>query len=402
MSAPSVLVLELGSTHATAVVAAADGATGFSVRSVQSVAVLVRRRSQFLPEGEWVSQAAEVIRRVRQAVGATNSELVVTTAGVDVHASRSRGLRHVEPKGRHITHQDVLEVITHSRSVPSALGREIVQVLPSAFHIDGRRSVRRPVGQPASRLEVESMLVTAPVEITRVFEHVAERAQVDLAHFVYSPLAAGLGALTEEEIRTGALLLDIGGDTTDAAVFIDGALAYATTLPIGGFSVTGDIEMLLKTSLAEAERLKREHGHADARATLESETVLVQQEDHSAARPMQRRMLAEIVEARLREIMRMARQRATDAGRWNDVKAVVLTGQSARIAGIDSLAKRVLEQPARIHLASVTTRHGKTDVSASALGAAQFALNCREDVSPATGTTDWKRRVRSLFTFRER
>jgi cell division protein FtsA len=204
--------------------------------------------------------------------------------------------------------------------------------------------------------------------------------------------------LTPEEIEVGAAVVDIGGGKTDLAVFLNGSIAYSVCLPVGSAHVTSDLSKLLKTSPDEAERLKISEGGAVAKLAPEWETVQVLQLGQTVRRPMQRNVLCEIIESRMREIATMVLQQIEKGGFMTSLPGgLVLTGGGAMLRDTDNLFEEVLRH-IRVRVAEPELPNAPVAGMATAVGLAQYAAQCGEDIGPGGGANEWRNRVRTLWS----
>ncbi|MBI3721017.1 MAG: cell division protein FtsA, partial [Fimbriimonas ginsengisoli] len=321
--------------------------------------------------------------------------------GSHLEGVNAQGFVPIYPRSRTITREDVLQVINHSRQVVLPPDREQIEAIPREFRIDGQRGIQRPIGMSGGRLEVVTYLVTGQTTHLQNVEKAVSMAGRQVEQMVLQPLASGLGVLTAEELDLGVVVADVGGGTTDVAVFSGGSIAFSASLPIGGQLVTSDLSKLLKTSPDEAERLKTEAGCALARLVGEKESVTVTQLGQAEARPLQRRVLCEIIESRMREIAKMVWQQIERSGLNGMLPGgIVLTGGGSRLSGSADLFGDVLK--------NMRVRVGEPDVDgkahggysfATAVGLARYALDSFEDeLVPASGVTDWKQKIRTLWS----
>lgn len=278
------------------------------------------------------------VREIQRETGREIDSLVVNVSGAHLEGLNGQGYKPIVPRGRHITTQDVMEVVTHSQSLVLPPDREQIQAVPREFRVDGLRDVRKPVGMGGGTLEAFTFIVTGSVAAIQNLERAMTITSRKVESLVASPLAAGLGALSDEEIENGAAIVDLGAGTTGVAVFSNGTILSMVSLPIGAALVTSDVSKLLKTSPEEAERLKLSYALATAKGISERETVEVTQLGQTLARPLQRKVLCEIVESRLRETAVMVAQHIERAGVTGMLAGgVVLTGGGAKLPGIDRL-----------------------------------------------------------------
>lgn len=297
-----------------------------------------------------------------------------------------------------------MQVINHSRRHVLEPDREEIQAIPKEFSIDGQRGITRPIGMSGGRLEVTTMLVTSHATQIQNIERAASGAGIRISHFVQKGLASGLGVLSESQIESGAAVVDIGAGGTEVAVFSKGSMCFAAAIPVGGLLVTSDIGKLLKTSPEEAERLKLKAGKALAGSVTESESVGVLQLGQIHERPLQRRVLCEIIESRMREVATMVRQQLERSGHYGMLPGgVVLTGGGAQLLGVDDLFADVLQH----HKVSIATPHvgGKSapavdsaDMS-TAIGMAKFVLTSEsEELSTVGGDESLAGRIKTIWS----
>lgn len=213
---------------------------------------------------------------------------------------------------------------------------------------------------------------------------------------VVAPIASALAVVSPEEMDVGCVCVDIGGGTTDIAIFTNGAIAYTCSLPVGGQMVTSDIYKLLKTSPEEAERLKLDHGGACAK-NVKDEHVEIMQLGHTHARPMQRRVLCEIIESRMREIATLVRQHIERSGQMGMLTAgVILTGGGSALPGSIELFEQSLKHM-RVRAGVPHDRLAGSPCLSVAYGLAAYALDAVDDeIAPAGSLGSWKEKIRSL------
>lgn len=395
-----VSVLDLGSSKVVCLVGAPDANTGMKIEAVASVPCKGIRRGVITDLDETSRCIDAAVRRVQTDLGTEISSLVVGVAGSHIEGCTAQGFKPIVPRSRHITHQDVLEVITHSRAVPLSPDREQVQALPREFRIDGVRDVHKPIGMSGAKFEVVTYLVTGQTTVLQNVERAVSMAGKRVEQMVLSSLATGIAVLTDEEMELGAVVIDLGAGMTNLAIFQKGSIAYSASLPLGAQHVTSDISKLLKCSPEEAEKMKRTYGSAIAKQVSEKDTVEVMQLGQLQARPMQRRVLCEIIEARLREIAVMARQQIEKSGLFGVLPGgVVLTGGGAQIPACDRLFEDTLKHlRVRVAEPKLPNRVGSITGAATAVGLARFTIQCFDEIEPADGTTGWQDRIKSLFS----
>ncbi|MCC7230189.1 MAG: cell division protein FtsA [Fimbriimonadaceae bacterium] len=309
----------------------------------------------------------------------------------------------IYPRSRQITREDVLQVINHSRQLVIPPDRELIQALPREFKIDGQRGIQRPIGMNGSKLEVTTYIVTGQSTHIQNIEKAVAMSGRRVDQLLVSSIASGLGVLSPDEIELGAAVVDIGEGVTDIGIFQGGSIAYSASIPVGGGLVTSDISKLLRTSPEEAERLKVFHGSAVSAAVDERDSVDVTQLGHPSPRPLQRKVLCEITESRMRELAVMVRQQIEKSALYAVLPGgVVLTGGGSQIQDCERLFSDVLKH-LRVRRAEPKLYGGQgmeTDRSGLAVsaGMARFAIQCFEDeLGPAAGG-GLKATIKSLFS----
>jgi cell division protein FtsA len=395
-----VTALDLGSTKVTCLAATGEGPDGFTIKAVATSPCKGVRRGVLADLEETSRSIDAAVRRVQQDLGQEVPSLIVGVAGSHIEGINAQGMKPIVPRSRHITHQDVLEVINHSRSVVLPPDREQIQALPRGFKVDGQRDVQKPIGMSGSKLEVETYIVTGQTTAVQNLERAVGMAGKKVEQMVLVPLASGVAVLTQEELDLGAAVVDIGGGTTDVAVFTNGSIAFSASLPVGSTLVTSDLNKLLKTSPEEAERLKLAYGGSMAKLISDRETVEVMQLGQTQARPMQRRVLCEIIESRMREVAVMVKQQIEKSGLYSMLPGgVVLTGGGSLMPGTDKLFEDVLKHlRVRVAEPELPSKFPRQTGISAAVGIARFSLQCYDEIAPAAGQTAWKDRVRSLFS----
>lgn len=398
-----VTVLDLGSSKTTCLAAAPDENNGIRVEGLAESESRGIKRGLIVDMDEAAKSIDNAIRRVQQEIGQEIPGVVVGVSGAHVEGMNAQGFVPIYPRSRVITREDVLQVINHSRQVVMPPDREMIQALPREFRIDGQKGILKPIGMTGSKLECITYMVSGQATHLQNIEKVIGMTGHRVDQMVLQPLASGLGALTQEQIELGAAIVDIGGGVTEIAVFGGGSVAFSASIPIGGSLVTSDISKLLKTSIEEAERLKTLYGAAEARNIAEKETVDVNQIGQSTPRALQRKVLCEIIESRMRELALMVKQQIEKSGMYGVLPGgVVLTGGGAALEGTQKLFEDVLKH-LRVEIVEPKVNgaaHGMKDRPgmAAALGMARFAIQCFGDELGPAGGSGWKERVRTFWS----
>jgi cell division protein FtsA len=403
MSNDLITVLDLGSTKAVCMAATQDHA-GLQILAVSNVECKGVRKG-VVADIEHTANAIDMaVRKVQQSLGQDIPSLVVGIGGAHIEGVNSQGFVPLFPKSRVISRDDVLQVMNHSRQVLVPADREQVQALPREFKVDGRRGVSRPVGMTGSKLEVTTYLVTGQTRDIQSLEKAVAMAGKRVEMIALQSLASGLAVLSPQDMEQGAVVVDVGGGTTDIAVFSGGSIVHTACLPIGGQLITSDLSKLLKTSPEEAERLKIEDAVAVAGLVGPDETVGVLQLGQTHSRPMQRRVLCEIVESRTKELAGMVKAQIEKSGLYAALPGgLVLTGGGSKMTAADKVFEAVFQnfkvRTGAPHLGGELADVVDRPEMSTSVGLARFTLECADDeFSTATGTGNWKERIRTFWS----
>lgn len=294
------------------------------------------------------TQAIETAVREAEAAAEVEIHSVIAGIGGDhIRGLNSHGV--VAVAASEVDDEDVARVIETARTIAFPPDVDILHVLPQEYIVDGVGGIRSPVGMSAVRLEAHVHVITTASLHARNVLRCCERVGLHVADLVLAPLAATEAVLDPEEKEAGVAVLDIGAGTTDVIVWVEGAVRHSAVLPLGGNHITSDVAAGLRTPFREAEALKCEHGAVPGEAdSFSSSAVEVATAGPRGARLVSRDKLAHIIEARTEEILGLARDRVARGGLLEDLGCgVVVTGGSALLPGIVSLAERVFQCPVR-------------------------------------------------------
>jgi cell division protein FtsA len=272
----------------------------------------------------------------------------VGIAGGHIKGINSRGVIAVSGKNREVTQQDVDRVIDAAKAVALPVDREVIHVLPQEFMIDDQGGIKQPLGMCGTRLEAEVHIVTGAVASAQNIIKCANRAGLEVQDIVLQQLASSEATLSLEEKELGCILVDIGGGTTDVAVFLEGSVYHTAVLAVGGEMLTNDIAIGLRTPHPEAESLKRKYGCAMAGMTRPDEKIEVPSVGGRRPRILARQTLCEIIQPRLEELFMLVDREVRKAGYAGRVNGgVVVTGGASIMEGVPELAEQVFDMPVR-------------------------------------------------------
>jgi len=323
-------------------------------------------------------------------------------AGSHIRSLNSHGI--VGIRDREVGSGDVDRVIDAARAVPIPADQRILHVLPQEFIIDGQDGIRDPIGMSGVRLEARVHMVTGAASAAQNIVKCVQRCGLEVDDIVLEQLASSYAVLTEDEKELGACLVDIGGGTTDIAVFHDGAIKHTAVIPIAGDQVTNDIAISLRTPTQYAEDIKIKYACALSQLANRDETIEVPSVGDRPPRRLARHTLAEVVEPRYEELFQLI---ASELRRSNfqDVIAagIVLTGGSSKMEGAVELAEEVFHMPVRLGLPQYVEGLGevvRNPIHATGVGILLYARNKGEqgaDPMAQSGLREIWARMKSWF-----
>src|SRR4051812_19288566 len=285
--------------------------------------------------------------RAELVCGASVEGTVVTVGGPQMRGINSRGGIALGSRPREIGREDVRQAVERARSVVIPTDRELLHLLPQEYSIDGEGGIRDPLGMTGVKLEVSIHMVTASATGAQSAVTAVNRAGIQVEDSIFEGLAAAESVLKPDEREIGSVLLDIGAGSTEIIAYFEGSVAHTGVVPIGGDHFTNDIAVGLRTSLADAEKIKRGYGHAVVTDIPESNEIEVPCAT-GGSRMMPQRLLAEIIEPRARELFEYVRDNLRQGGVLQAMGAgMVLTGGGARLNGLRSTVDSILRMPVR-------------------------------------------------------
>jgi cell division protein FtsA len=291
-----------------------------------------------------VESIKKAVKEAENMAGIKIASAYVGIAGTHIKSFNSSGV--VAVKDKEITQQDIQRVIEAAKAVMIPQDREVLHVIPQEFIIDDQDGIREPVGMNGVRLEAKVHIVTGSISSAQNLIKCANRAGVGVTELCLQPIASSAAVLSQDEKELGVALVDIGGGTTDIAIFREGALLYTSVLPIGGTHITNDISVGLRCSIDHAEKIKLAHATAIASQVNESETIEVPAVGEGKPRVVSRKILAEVVEARVEEMCTMIQQEIEKSGYADMLAAgIVLTGGTTLLQGMVELGDFLFEIP---------------------------------------------------------
>ena len=296
------------------------------------------------------STVQSIQRAVEEAELMAGCEIHTVFAGIagsHVRSLNSHGI--VAIRDKEVSRSDVERVIDAARAVAIPANQRVLHVLPQEFLIDSQEGIREPVGMSGIRLEAKVHLVTGAVSATQNIVKCVQRCGLDVENVVLEQLASSYSVLTEDEKDLGICLVDMGGGTTDIAVFRGGAIQHTAVIPIAGDQVTNDIAVSLRTPTQYAEEIKIKYACALSQLANPDETIEVPSVGDRPPRRLARQTLAEVVEPRYEELFSLVRDELRRSGFEELIAAgIVLTGGSSKMEGAVELAEEIFHVPVRL------------------------------------------------------
>lgn len=383
MNKEIIVGLDLGTTKVCAVVAATDENGRINILGIG------KSPSEGLNRGV-VANIDKTVRSIQTAVheaemqsGIKIQSVVVGIAGEHIQSFQSRGVIAISRPENEISQDDVDRLIHDTKRVALPADRRIIHVIPQEFIVDGQPGVQDPVGMSCVRLEANVHIITGLVTAAQNIYKCVQRAGLQIQDMVLEPLASSYAVLEEEEKEVGVALLDIGGGTTDLAVFEDRTIRHTAVIPIAGNQVTSDLRKGLGVLTDQAERLKCQQGFAYVLSVVDDDPIVLPGIGGRPPMEIDKKLLAQIIQPRMEEILELAAMEIKRSGYSKHLSAgVVLTGGGSLIKGTSELAREVLGLHVKIGIPSGfnagLVREISNPIYATSVGLVLYALKNRE------------------------
>ncbi|HUF49952.1 MAG TPA: cell division protein FtsA [Longimicrobiales bacterium] len=343
--------LDIGSTKTCAVIAEVvaepRGGRGLKILGVGQARTVGMRREAITDIEGTTASVRTAMKEAELMAGASINRVFTGVAGEYIHARTSQGV--VAVGGEEINAADVKRVQEVARAVVVPADREVLHVLPQEYIVDHQHGIRDPIGMAGTRLEAEVYIITSSITATQNLRKAVSRAGYRIERTIHEPLATARAAVTDDEKDVGCALVDLGGSTTELAIFRDGKMRHLASIPWGGGTVTNDLAKGLSITYAEAEKAKEKHGVAYAQLVDPRETVDLPGPGPGTKRQIARELIAHIIEQRLDEILSLVAREIDSAGELGKLGAgAVLTGGGAGLAGAVEVAQHSFGMPVRV------------------------------------------------------
>lgn len=338
--------LDLGTTKICAVVGEVTS-EGINIVGVGTYPSIGLRGGVVVNIEQTVQSIRKAVEEAELTAGCEISSVYAGVAGSHVQSLNSHGV--IAVKGGEVAEADIERVLDAAKAIAMPYDRKIIHVLPQQFIVDDQGGIRNPIGMRGVRLEAKVHIVTGAVSAVENIIRCCERAGLHVLDVVLESLASSESVLDSDEKHLGVAVVDLGGGTSDVAVFHDHAIRYSCVVALGGNHITSDISVGLRTSMEEAEKIKKKYGCALVEWVNQQDSIEVGSVGGQKPRQLAQSILTEIIEARAEEIIKIVEWEIQKSGYSEMLHAgVVLTGGVALLSGIRELAEKVLDMPVRI------------------------------------------------------
>lgn len=343
-----VVGLDVGTTKTCAVICELGERNELTVVGMGSAESKGLRKGVVVNLDATVSAIKKAVEEAEKVAGTSIESVYVGLSGVHVKSFNSRGAVAITAHNREIGKEDIRRVVETAKAVSLPTDREIVHVLPQEFVVDGQDGIGDPLGLLGTRLEVNCHIVTSSTTAAQNIVTAANRSGIIVADTVLQQLASAESTLGADDKELGVALVDIGGGTTDLAVFAQGAIRHTSILPLGGDQVTNDIAVGLRTSIPEAEKIKRHYGCALSTLIAEDVSFEVPSVGGRQPKSISKKILCEIIQPRVEEIISLTHEEIKQAGLEKTLGAgIVVTGGTVLLEGVIDVAEQIFDLPTR-------------------------------------------------------
>lgn len=341
--------LDIGTTKICAIVASIDESKRINILGVGKAPSDGLNRGVVVNIDKTVNAIKDAVAQAELASGIQVNSVNVGIAGDHIRSMRSKGVITINNRDNEITGHDVERLLEDCQRIMLPTDQQILHVIPQEFVVDGQDGIADPVGMSGMRMEAEVHIITGLVSAAKNIYRCVERASYQVADIILEPLASSYSVLDVEEKEAGVVLVDIGGGTTDVAIFRDNTIRHTAVIAIAGQKVTDDIRLGLSVLDDQAETLKRNHGECYADLIEQDEVITVPGIAGRPPKEITKSILAKIIQARMEEIMEIVSIEIKRSGYSDALSAgVVLTGGGSLIKNICPLANEILGMDAKI------------------------------------------------------
>ncbi len=338
--------IDVGTTKICTITGTLDSGGNIQVLGVGLVPSHGMHKGMVVNVEEARESVAESVRRAEQASGLKVESAYVGVTGRHVSSHNSHGVVAIPRNDRLVRHEDLKRVLSSAQQVNIPDDRRILHAIPRNYTLDNQERIKNPVGMHGFRLDVETHIITAAISSVQNLVKCIRSIGVEIQDLILEPLASGEAVLTPEEREIGVILADIGGGTTDIAVFKDGSIYHTSIIPVAGYQVTSDLSIGLGLPFEIAEAMKKKYGNVYPEVLSKNqESTLTVEDGHSVSY----RDLCNIIKVRMEELLRLILLEMPDSNYASIAPSgLVLTGGCSNLAGLEALAKQTIRLQTRI------------------------------------------------------
>jgi cell division protein FtsA len=338
--------IDVGTTKICTITGTLDSGGNIQVLGVGLVPSHGMHKGMVVNVEEARESVAESVRRAEQASGIKVESAYVGVTGRHISSLNSHGVVAIPRNDRLVKHEDLKRVLSSAQQVNIPDDRRILHAIPRGYTLDNQERIKNPVGMHGFRLDVETHIITAAISSVQNLVKCIRSIGVEIQDLILEPLASGEAVLTPEEREVGVILADIGGGTTDIAVFKDGSIYHTSIIPVAGYQVTSDLSIGLGLPFEIAEAMKKKYGNVYPEVLSKNqESTLTVEDGHSVSY----RDLCNIIKVRMEELLRLILLEMPDSNYASIAPSgLVLTGGCSNLAGLESLAKQTIRLQTRI------------------------------------------------------
>lgn len=340
--------LDIGTTKIAAVISETDETGKPKIVGIGTSPSEGLKRGLVINLEKTVESVASAVEDAEMMAGVKVDSVYAGIAGDHIRSINSRGVIAVSRSDHEITPTDVEKVIEAAKTVALPMDREIIHVLPQEFTVDEQPGIKAPIGMVGVRLETEVHIVTGAVTAAQNIYRGVKKAGLEVEDLVLQPLASSYALLSPDEEELGVALVDLGGGTTDFAIFFDGSIRHTGVVGLGGKNVTNDIAIGLRTPVDQAEEIKKTYGSALSSLVDSDEMIQVPTVGGGDPKQISRNVLASIIEPRMEEILSLTLQELKKSSHFDLLATgIVLTGGGSLMEGVVELAEKIFDVPVR-------------------------------------------------------
>jgi len=342
----TISAIDIGTTKICTIIGSLDSGGNIQVLGVGLVPSHGMHKGMVVNVEEAKDSVTESIRRAEQASGLKVESAYIGVTGRHISSVNSHGVVAIPRNDRLVRHDDLKRVLSSAQQVNLPDDRRILHAIPRNYALDSQERIKNPVGMHGFRLDVETHIITAAISSVQNLVKCIRSVGVEIEDLVLEPLASGEAVLTPEEREVGVILADIGGGTTDIAVFKDGSIYHTSIIPVAGYQFTSDLSIGLGLPFEIAEAMKKKYGNVYPEVLNKNQdSTLTVEDGHSVSY----RDLCNIIKVRMEELLRLILLEMPDSNYASLAPAgLVLTGGCSNLAGLESLAKQTIRIQTRI------------------------------------------------------